>query len=103
MAALNADASAHGVESGTDARVARWSVTEHWRRLDRYFEDCKSVADGPCFNWHAPHFGSPPSLSDALRCRVNSHKQRGRLARNQVLPTFELGASDAPQVGLFSL
>lgn len=58
-----------GPDGHSDAdSVPSWTVEEHWRRLDEYFQDCRGGQDGPCFNWHHPHFGRAPRREDGLRC-----------------------------------
>ena len=67
-----------GSKNAVAAPPTKWTLSEHWQMLDRYFNDCQSGQLGPCFNWVAPRKGVPPTRDDALRCGLESQKWRNR-------------------------
>ena len=67
-----------GSKNAVAAPPTKWTLSEHWQMLDRYFNDCQSGQLGPCFNWVAPRKGVPPTRDDALRCGLESKKWRNR-------------------------
>ena len=81
----------------------RWSVLEHWARLDSYLLDCKQTPParpqlasapaahsgsrrpsginavtaggrGPCFNWQSPNGPKAPTIADGMQCHAGHAK-----------------------------
>ena len=79
------------------------TLDEHWRALDRYFDDCGGGQPGPCFNWLSPRRGRAPRRADALRC---GDERRPASRRRAAQPAASPGLAeslDAPRGFLSAL